>query len=324
MVTFAQGNFVVPIGVRYYVVLFSQLIATSHAAYKMVCYYESWAVYRRMDSRLGADFTINPPPCTHLIYAFGILKDGEITSFDPQVDLDGTGQYGGYQKFNQINVSLVKNWIWGYPHVTRAVKRWGDKKPNQNLLISDSLRSCNLRSGDALHKENKFVLVTPKGRNLQYSKCESRVWEFCGALASWALNHSLTSSDLAACRRLTGRRSRTFSVRLHSRTTGIYKYDLINQNCINRTNPKDHVYWQQNGSWSLCCRCAAVLRKLAPYLLTSWLKFGSRLRLKFYVAEIAKVSWKFTRKSESSITAAKMQVTRQTRSWDVEFKTRVR
>ncbi|XP_055343692.1 oviduct-specific glycoprotein-like [Paramacrobiotus metropolitanus] len=74
-----------------------------NASYKTVCYYESWAVYRRVDSRLGAEFSLSPPPCTHLIYAFAIIKDGEIISFDPQVDLDGTGQYGGYQKFNQIN-----------------------------------------------------------------------------------------------------------------------------------------------------------------------------------------------------------------------------
>jgi GH18 family chitinase len=81
------------------------LIISARAGYKTVCYYESWAVYRRIDAKLGADFTVNPPPCTHLIYAFAILKDGLIDSFDPLVDLDGDGQYGGYQKFNLITVN---------------------------------------------------------------------------------------------------------------------------------------------------------------------------------------------------------------------------
>ena len=53
---------------------------------------------------LGADFSVDPPPCTHLIYAFAVIKDGVLDAFDPLVDLDGDGQYGGYQKFNLITV----------------------------------------------------------------------------------------------------------------------------------------------------------------------------------------------------------------------------
>ncbi|OWA53602.1 putative Chitotriosidase-1 [Hypsibius exemplaris] len=65
----------------------------------------SWAVYRRVDAKLGADFTLSPPPCTHLIYAFALIKEGVIEPFDALVDLDGDGQYGGYQKFNLITKS---------------------------------------------------------------------------------------------------------------------------------------------------------------------------------------------------------------------------
>ncbi|GAU94833.1 hypothetical protein RvY_06543 [Ramazzottius varieornatus] len=82
--------------------LLVSVIRECEAGYKTVCYYESWAIYRRTDSRLGADFTISQPPCTHLIYAFAVIKNGELTAFDPTVDLDGDGQYGGYNKFNQI------------------------------------------------------------------------------------------------------------------------------------------------------------------------------------------------------------------------------
>ncbi|OWA53603.1 Chitotriosidase-1 [Hypsibius exemplaris] len=83
----------------------SLVLSGVRGGYKTVCYYESWAVYRRVDAKLGADFTLSPPPCTHLIYAFALIKEGVIEPFDALVDLDGDGQYGGYQKFNLITKS---------------------------------------------------------------------------------------------------------------------------------------------------------------------------------------------------------------------------
>ncbi|XP_069678389.1 acidic mammalian chitinase-like [Periplaneta americana] len=65
-------------------------------AYRIVCYFQSWAVYRPSKGYYTID-NIDPSLCTHHIYAFaGVNSNGEVTIGDSYSDID----LGGYSKFN--------------------------------------------------------------------------------------------------------------------------------------------------------------------------------------------------------------------------------
>lgn len=58
------------------------------AGYKIVCYYESWAVYRPQPLDFGVS-DIDASACTHLIYAFAGLDETNytISSLDHDYDI---------------------------------------------------------------------------------------------------------------------------------------------------------------------------------------------------------------------------------------------
>ncbi|KAG8182778.1 hypothetical protein JTE90_018652 [Oedothorax gibbosus] len=67
--------------------------------YKLVCYFSSWAYYRKGEGRF--DFSgFQPHLCTHAIYALAKLEDNKIVSLHPDIDLP---EYmNGYKKFNEL------------------------------------------------------------------------------------------------------------------------------------------------------------------------------------------------------------------------------
>ena len=67
------------------------------SGYKIVCYYEGWAVYRK-DPMTFTSQDIDPKMCTHLIYSFAGLEGNQIVSLDTEEDIEN----GGYTKVNWI------------------------------------------------------------------------------------------------------------------------------------------------------------------------------------------------------------------------------
>lgn len=75
--------------------------------YKIVCYYTNWSQYRtKVGKFLPED--IVPDLCTHLIFAFGWLKKGKLSSFESNDETkDGkTGLYDRIQNLKKANPNL--------------------------------------------------------------------------------------------------------------------------------------------------------------------------------------------------------------------------
>lgn len=75
--------------------------------YKVVCYYTNWSQYRtKVGKFLPED--ILPDLCTHLIFAFGWLKKGKLSSFESNDETkDGkTGLYERVQNLKKANPNL--------------------------------------------------------------------------------------------------------------------------------------------------------------------------------------------------------------------------
>jgi len=52
------------------------------AEYKIVCYYTNWAQYRPEGGKFRPE-DVDPTLCTHMIFSFGTIKNGELATFEP-------------------------------------------------------------------------------------------------------------------------------------------------------------------------------------------------------------------------------------------------
>ncbi|XP_045129636.1 acidic mammalian chitinase-like [Portunus trituberculatus] len=89
----------------------------------VLCYYESWAIYRMGEGKVTVD-DLDPFACTHYLYAFaGLNNDHTIKVGDPWADLCNGGGHCGYKKFtdmkaqnnNLLTLLSVGGWSVGSP-----------------------------------------------------------------------------------------------------------------------------------------------------------------------------------------------------------------
>ncbi|XP_043526629.1 chitinase-3-like protein 1 [Frieseomelitta varia] len=81
-------------------VFLSFVISITNADKRIVCYYGSWAAYRRGLGQFEAT-DIDPTLCTHIIYTFiGISQDGNVKILDSWLDLPNGRD--GYGKFTRL------------------------------------------------------------------------------------------------------------------------------------------------------------------------------------------------------------------------------
>ncbi|XP_069678397.1 acidic mammalian chitinase-like [Periplaneta americana] len=82
----------------YLLLLVTYFIIAELNAYRIVCYYQSWAIYRPSKGLFNiAD--IDSSLCTHHVYAFaGVNSNGDVTIGDSYADID----LGGFSKFNAM------------------------------------------------------------------------------------------------------------------------------------------------------------------------------------------------------------------------------
>jgi len=93
-------------GLRSCLLALAAIIATNQASaeppYKVVCYFEAWAVYRPGNGKHDVE-DIDPNLCTHHIYTFAGLKgDHTIYSLDPWNDLYDNYGKGAYLRFTRM------------------------------------------------------------------------------------------------------------------------------------------------------------------------------------------------------------------------------
>ncbi|XP_065558234.1 probable chitinase 10 isoform X2 [Artemia franciscana] len=74
--------------------------------YKVVCYYTNWSQYRPKNGKFMPE-DIDPQLCTHIIFAFGWLKKGRISSLEAN-DESKDGKVGLYEKMNLLKKANPK------------------------------------------------------------------------------------------------------------------------------------------------------------------------------------------------------------------------
>lgn len=68
--------------------------------YKIVCYYTNWSQYRLKIGKFMPEDII-PDLCTHVIFAFGWLKKGKLSSFESN-DENKDGKVGLYERIHKL------------------------------------------------------------------------------------------------------------------------------------------------------------------------------------------------------------------------------
>lgn len=72
----------------------------------MVCYYTNWSQYRTKIGKFMPEH-IDPFLCSHIIYAFGWMKKGRLSSFEAN-DESKDGKTGFYEQINGLKVQNPK------------------------------------------------------------------------------------------------------------------------------------------------------------------------------------------------------------------------
>lgn len=75
-------------------------VATGTPGHKVVCYYTNWSQYRTKIGKFLPEH-IDPHLCSHIIYAFGWMKKGKLSSFEAN-DETKDGKTGFYEQVNGL------------------------------------------------------------------------------------------------------------------------------------------------------------------------------------------------------------------------------
>lgn len=77
-------------------------ISPSVPSKKIVCYYTNWSQYRPSTGRYVPE-NIDPFLCTHIIFAFGWMKNNKVSSFDA-MDESKNGKKGLYDRITELKL----------------------------------------------------------------------------------------------------------------------------------------------------------------------------------------------------------------------------
>lgn len=128
---------------------------------KVVCYYTNWSQYR---PKIGK-FTPEDIPaelCTHLIFAFGWMKKGKLSSFETN-DETKDGKVGLYDKINnlkKVNPKLktllaIGGWSFG----TQKFKEMSATRYSRQIFVFSAIPFLRERNFDGLDMDWEY----PKG-----------------------------------------------------------------------------------------------------------------------------------------------------------------
>lgn len=73
---------------------------------QIVCYYTNWSQYRQKHGKFLPE-DIEPDLCTHIIFAFGWLKKGKLSSFESN-DETKDGKVGLYERIMALKKANPK------------------------------------------------------------------------------------------------------------------------------------------------------------------------------------------------------------------------
>ncbi|XP_037079609.1 acidic mammalian chitinase-like, partial [Pollicipes pollicipes] len=122
--------------------------------YKVVCYFESWAVYRTGKGKYDVE-DIDPYICTHYVYTFaGLKNDHTIVSLDPWNDLYadyGRGAYLRFTRMKQKNPEIKTMLsIGGWNEGSRKYSQMASTAANRKKFINSVVKFLHKFNFDGL------------------------------------------------------------------------------------------------------------------------------------------------------------------------------
>ncbi|KAH9628662.1 hypothetical protein HF086_007867, partial [Spodoptera exigua] len=129
--------------------------------YKIVCYYTNWSQYRTKIGKFTPE-DIQPDLCTHIIFAFGWLKKGKLSSFESN-DETKDGKTGLYDRINALKKSNPKLKtllaIGGWSFGTQKFKEMSATRYARQTFIYSAIPYLRDRNFDGLDVDWEY----PKG-----------------------------------------------------------------------------------------------------------------------------------------------------------------
>ncbi|KAK6643069.1 hypothetical protein RUM43_004572 [Polyplax serrata] len=135
--------------------------STNEQDYKVVCYYTNWSQYRPKHAKFLPE-DIQPDLCTHIIFAFGWLKKGKLSSFESNDETkDGkVGLYDRIMKLKKANSNLkVLLAIGGWSFGTQKFKDMSSTRYSRQTFIYSAIPFLRDRNFDGLDIDWEY----PKG-----------------------------------------------------------------------------------------------------------------------------------------------------------------
>ncbi|XP_023333989.1 probable chitinase 10 [Eurytemora carolleeae] len=132
--------------------------------YKLVCYYTNWSQYR---PKIGQFFPedIDPFLCTHLIFAFGWLKNGKLASFEEN-DENGGGKVGLYDRVINLKTKnpdlKVLLAIGGWSFGTAKFKEVAKTRFTRQIFVFSAVKFLREHNFDGLDMDWEYPKSSDK------------------------------------------------------------------------------------------------------------------------------------------------------------------
>nr|XP_018905689.1 PREDICTED: probable chitinase 3 [Bemisia tabaci]XP_018905690.1 PREDICTED: probable chitinase 3 [Bemisia tabaci] len=137
------------------------------SGYKVVCYYTNWSQYRpKIGKFLPED--IEPDLCTHVIFAFGWLKKGKLSSFESN-DETRDGKIGLYDRIKNLKKANPKLKtllaIGGWSFGTQKFKEMSNTRYARQTFIYSAIPFLRAKHFDGLDIDWEYPKGTDDKKN---------------------------------------------------------------------------------------------------------------------------------------------------------------
>ncbi|XP_075230689.1 chitinase 7 [Lycorma delicatula] len=141
--------------------------SSSEDGYKVVCYYTNWSQYRPKTGKYLPE-DIDPDLCTHIIFAFGWLKKGKLSSFESN-DETKDGKIGLYDRIYNLKKANPKLKtllaIGGWSFGTQKFKDMSATRYARQTFIYSAIPFLRARHFDGLDMDWEYPKGTDDKKN---------------------------------------------------------------------------------------------------------------------------------------------------------------